>query len=80
MSAKLASKTKFYMDFKPLTFGPFLKKTLYIYITRRKVLKVAIERARIEKSIVNLRQLSISVDCQSQSIVDLSRLSISVNC
>ena len=30
MSAKLASKTKFYMDFKPLTFGPFLKKTLYL--------------------------------------------------
>ena len=32
MSAKLASETIFYMDFKPLTFGPFLKKTLYINI------------------------------------------------
>ena len=31
MSAKLASKAKFDMDFKPLTFGPFLKKTLYYH-------------------------------------------------
>ena len=31
MSAKLASETKSNLDFKPLTFGPFLKKTLYIY-------------------------------------------------
>ena len=29
MRAKLASKTKFYMGFKHLTFGPFIKKTLY---------------------------------------------------
>ena len=29
MSAKLASETKSNLDFKPLTFGPFLKKTLY---------------------------------------------------
>ena len=31
LSAKLASETEFYMDFKPITFGPFLKKTLYDY-------------------------------------------------
>ena len=31
--------------------------------TRRKVLKVAIERAKVEKSIVDLSQLLISVDC-----------------
>ena len=29
LSAKLASETEFYIDFKPLTFEPFLKKTLY---------------------------------------------------
>ena len=32
LSAKLASETEFYIDFKPLTFGPFLKKTLYIFV------------------------------------------------
>ena len=39
MSAKLASKTKFFMDFKPLTFGPFLKKTLYEPKYRKEILK-----------------------------------------
>ena len=40
--------------------------------TRQKVLKVAIERAKVEKSIVDLSRLLISVNCQSQTIVDLS--------
>ena len=44
--------------------------------TRRKVLKVAIERAKVEKLIVDHSRLSISVNCQSQLIVDLSQLSI----
>ena len=47
-------------------------------LTRRKVLKVAIERAKVEKLIVDLSRLLISVNCRSQLIVDLSRLSISV--
>ena len=46
--------------------------------TRRKVLKVAIERAKVEKSIVDLSWLSISVNCLSHLKVDLSRKSISV--
>ena len=47
MSAKLASKTKFYMDFKPLTFGPFLNKPKMAY--SRDAFTETIERIEREK-------------------------------
>ena len=32
MRAKLTSETEFYLDFKPLTFGQWIKKTLYFKV------------------------------------------------
>ena len=40
LSAKLASETRFYMDFKPLTFGQWIKKTLYVEWKKVEVWKI----------------------------------------
>ena len=67
LSAKLASETEFYIDFKPLTFGPFLNKPKMAYSRdallenskrqERDKTRVGLERERLERDKRETREI-----------------------